>query len=46
MGSCALLLMIGSSMMIDMVRSIWSWEQPYALNSTILEGLMGIFKLN
>ncbi|MEO2048697.1 MAG: helix-turn-helix domain-containing protein [Pirellulales bacterium] len=46
MGSCVLLLMIGSSMMIDMVRSIWSWEQPYALNSTILEGLMGIFKLN
>ncbi len=46
LGSCVMLLMIGGTMMIDMIRSIWSWDQPFALNSTLLDGLMGIFGLN
>jgi hypothetical protein len=39
-------LILGGTMMLDMIRSIWSWDQPYALNSTMLDGLMGIFGLN
>jgi excisionase family DNA binding protein len=46
LGTCVLLLILGGTMMLDMIRSIWSWDQPYALNSTMLDGLMGIFGLN
>ncbi len=46
LGSCVLLLTVGSIMMLDMVRNIWSWDETYALNSSILDGLLGIFGLN
>jgi len=46
LGTCVLLLMLGGVLMIDMINNIWSWDQPYALNSAMLDGLMGIFGLN
>jgi len=46
LGACVFLLILGTMMMLDMIRSIWSWDQPYALNSAMLDGLMGIFGLN
>ena len=32
-------------MMVDMVRNIWSWDQAYALNSSLIETLLGLFGL-
>ena len=29
----------------ELIRYIWSWDQPYALNGTILEFIGGLFKL-
>ena len=46
LGSCALLLIFGCMMMLDMVRNIWSWGETYELNSSILDSLLGWFGLN
>jgi len=45
LGSCALLLALGGIMMLDMIRSIWSWNEPYALNSSMLDALLGLLGL-
>ena len=28
---------------LDLIQSIWAWDQPYALNSSIIDGILGIF---
>lgn len=38
-----ILLSLCGMMMIDVVRSMWSWDEPYQVNSTIIDGLSGIF---
>ena len=45
LGACVMLLTLGTVMMLDMVRNIWSWGETYALNSALLDGLLGIFGL-
>ncbi|MEM9352834.1 MAG: helix-turn-helix domain-containing protein [Planctomycetota bacterium] len=45
LGSVALLLSFCGIMMLDMVRNIWSWGEPYALNSSLIDALLGLFKL-
>jgi hypothetical protein len=45
LGSAAMLLALGSMLLIDIVRNIWSWNQPFALNSPLLDGLCGLFGL-
>ncbi len=42
----AILLMLAGIMMIDMVWNIWSWDETYSLNSSMLEALLGLFGLN
>lgn len=38
-----MLLTLCGMMMLDVVRSMWSWDEPYQVNSTIIDGLSGIF---
>lgn len=41
-----ILLILAGIMMLDMVRNIWSWDETYSLNSSMLEALLGMFGLN
>ncbi len=43
LGSSALFLLLGGTMMFDMMRYIWSWDETYSLNSAIIEAILGIF---
>lgn len=36
---CAMLLGLTGMMLFDLVRSVWSWNEPYAINSTLMDGL-------
>ncbi len=40
-----LLLLLGV-MMLDMVWSIWSWQEPFTVSSSLLDALLGIFGMN
>jgi hypothetical protein len=40
---CTLLLAISGMMMIDLLRNIWSWSEPYSLNSSLIDGVLGLF---
>jgi len=41
--SCASFLTLGGVMMMDMVRHIWSWNEPYTINSTVIDAILGLF---
>lgn len=43
MGSCVFLLGLCGMMMIDLVRNIWSWNGTTALNSGLLDAILGLF---
>ena len=43
LGFTALLLMISGTMMLDMVRNIWSWGETYSLNSSLMDALLQWF---
>ena len=43
LGSSALLLLVAGSMMLDMMRNIWSWDETYTLNSSLIEAILGWF---
>lgn len=44
--SCSLALMLVCGVLsIDMIRSVWSWEEPYGVNSAILDGLASMMGL-
>jgi len=43
LGSSALLLMIAGTMMLDMMRNIWSWDESYSLNSSLMDAILGWF---
>ena len=45
LSACVLLLGLGGLMMLDMVRNIWSWNENYTINSTLLDALLGMFGL-
>ncbi len=40
---CTLLLSLCGMMIIDVVRSMWSWNEPYQVNSSIIEAISGLF---
>lgn len=46
LGSCLVLLLFGSILMLDMVRNIWSWDHNLALNDSLLDSLLGLFGLS
>jgi hypothetical protein len=44
LGCTAALLAVCGMMTFDLMRNMWSWEQPYSLSSTIMDGLVGLFE--
>ena len=43
LASSALLLLLAGTMMLDMMRNIWSWDESYSLNSSLMEAILGWF---
>jgi hypothetical protein len=43
LGTCALILALGGMMITDLVRNMWSWDGTYALNSSLMDFVIGIF---
>ncbi len=41
---CAVLLMLCGMMMYDLLRNMWSWEGPYAINSSLMDAILGLFE--
>jgi excisionase family DNA binding protein len=37
---CSLLLLLSGAMMFDLLRNMWSWQEPYALNSGIMDAIL------
>lgn len=36
------IMILSGVMMVDVLRNIWSWEEPYSLSSALIEGLLGM----
>ncbi len=43
LSTCVVLLALCGIMVFDIIRNMWSWNEPYALNSTLIDGLTGLF---
>ena len=43
---CLLFLGIGGMMMADLLRSMWSWNEPYSVNSQLMDGILGMLGLS
>ena len=43
LGCSTLLLMLAGTMMLDMMRNIWSWDETYTLNSALMDAILGLF---
>jgi hypothetical protein len=41
---CTVLLMLCGMMMYDMLRNMWSWDGAYALNSSLMDMIVGLFE--
>jgi excisionase family DNA binding protein len=41
---CALFLMLCGMMMYDNLRNMWSWDGPYAVNSWLMDTIVGLFE--
>jgi hypothetical protein len=46
LSSVTVLLVLSGVMMLDMVRNIWSWQESYAVNSSLLDALLQWFGLS
>ncbi|MDZ4659880.1 MAG: helix-turn-helix domain-containing protein [Bythopirellula sp.] len=45
LSACVMLLGFCGLMMLDMVRNVWSWNENYTINSSLLDALLGMFGL-
>lgn len=43
--STTLFLMLGSVMMLDVLRNIWTWNEEFSVNSDLMDALLGAFGL-
>ena len=43
MGFCALFLAFAGMMSFDLLRSMWSWQEPYSFNSALMDMILGLF---
>lgn len=41
---CAILLLLCGMMLYDLMRNMWSWDQPYQVNSALMDGIINMFK--
>jgi hypothetical protein len=46
LGSCVVLLLFGTVVMMDMIRNIWAWDESFALNDSLLDSILGMFGLS
>ncbi len=42
---CVLFMAVGLMMSYDILRNMWSWDQPYALNSSLMDMICGMLGL-
>ncbi len=42
LGLCVTILAMGGMMITDLVRNMWSWNGTYALNSSLMEAIIGM----
>jgi hypothetical protein len=40
---CTVLLMLCGMMLYDLMRTMWSWDAPYQVNSSLMDALTGMF---
>lgn len=43
MAFCALFLAFAGMMAFDLLRSMWSWQEPYSFNSALMDMILGLF---
>ena len=43
LGLILLPLALSGLMMFDVIRHMWSWDEPYTINSSLIEALTGVF---
>ncbi len=43
LGSSMVLLILAGTMMLDMMRNIWSWDESFSLNSALMDAILGWF---
>jgi hypothetical protein len=43
LSGCVLFLALTGMMTFDLMRNMWSWEQPFTSNSMIMDWVLGIF---
>jgi excisionase family DNA binding protein len=46
LATCAVLLMLCGMMAFDLMRTMWGWSEPYSVNSSLMDGLGGLFGFN
>jgi len=44
LGVCVLFLGLTGMMMADLLRSMWSWDTPYTINSSLMDTILGLFE--
>ena len=42
LGTCLFFLTLAGVMMFDILRNMWSWNQEYALNSSIMDAIINL----
>ncbi len=42
LGSCAVLLLLGLTVSMDVMRNIWSWDSNLALNDSLIDSVLGL----
>jgi hypothetical protein len=43
---CTLFLILGGLMVLDMIRNVWSWNGNLAINSSMLDAILGALGMN
>jgi hypothetical protein len=41
---CSILLLLCGMMLYDLMRNMWSWDQPYGVNSSLMDTIVGWFE--
>ena len=44
LGTCAVLLLFVGMFMFDLLRNMWSWNETYSVNSTLMDMVLGWFE--
>lgn len=43
LGFCVFFLTLTGMMMFDLIKNMWSWDGPYAMNSAMMDFVLGLF---